>query len=32
VGPVMPYPENRPRRMDVLQREAADSKDDQNPA
>jgi hypothetical protein len=22
VGPVMPYPENRPRRMDVLQREA----------
>jgi hypothetical protein len=28
VGPVMPYPENRPRRMDVLEQEAApDSKD-----
>jgi hypothetical protein len=32
VGPVIPYPENRPRRMDVLQQEAADSKGDQNPA
>lgn len=32
VGPVIPYPENRPRRMDVLQQEAPEKKDDQNPA
>ena len=33
VGPVIPYPENRPRRMDVLQKEVAqDAQEDQNPA
>ncbi|MBW3594337.1 MAG: hypothetical protein KY391_02070 [Actinobacteria bacterium] len=33
VGPVIPYPENRPRRMDVLRKEAAqDAQENQNPA
>lgn len=33
VGPVMPYPENRPRRKDVLMKEVAqDAREDQNPA
>ena len=33
VGPVIPYPENRPRRMDVLKKEvAAEAGEDQNPA
>ena len=33
VGPVIPYPENRPRRMDVLTKEVAqDAHEDQNPA
>ena len=33
VGPVIPYPENRPRRMDVLTKEVAqDAEQDQNPA
>ena len=33
VGPVMPYRENRPRRMDVLQKEVAqDAEKGQNPA
>ena len=33
VGPVIPYPENRPRRMDVLEKEvAAEALEDQNPA
>jgi hypothetical protein len=31
VGPVIPYPENRPRRMDVLGEAARDSEDGQNP-
>jgi hypothetical protein len=33
VGPVIPYPENRPRRMDVLKKEVApEAQEDQNPA
>ena len=33
VGPVMPYPENRPRRADVLQKEAAaEAQEGRNPA
>src|SRR5918999_1434692 len=33
VGPVMPYPENRPRRADVLTKEvAAEAQEGQNPA
>ena len=33
VGPVIPYPENRPRRMDVLTKEvAAEAQEDQNPS
>ena len=33
VGPVIPYPENRPRRTDVLPKEAApEAQGDQNPA
>ena len=33
VGPVIPYPENRPRRLDVLKKEvAAEAQENQNPA
>ncbi len=33
VGPVIPYPENRPRRVDALRKEvAAEATEDQNPA
>ena len=33
VGPVIPYPENRPRRLDVLKKEtSAEAQEEQNPA
>jgi hypothetical protein len=32
VGPVIPYPENRPRRLDVLKKEAAPKARPEDPA